>query len=396
MLLLLESVCKWAARIGIGLGCVIVGTLCHHHLGLASAAVPVLSVAGLDDPSMLCHPPGEAGFRIPCTLGTASSGDWIPTTITPVPPRDEGAHTIGASNFPFICDQRWADHHNISVTGLRPLWHWCPESCRLPAFRKLDFCDAVRSRDITGFLVVGDSLNRLFMTTLAMALRSERLPDQSDKISAGGEAYLACGGALRLKFVRNDILRVQNMSDDNSCATEGKINICQSFMPYLDAGQGYNAVVVNSGAHYIDDDAYVVSMTVAADAISARMREAHADSSLMLFRNTVPGSPDCDNFEGSPPLELGEAESIVASASNKEPEEEYKPGVFKYNWADLKRHNALAEPIFAARGFVLLDVYTPTVRRFDSHIGGADCLHYCIPGPIDHWIRLLQLALTTS
>ncbi|CAM9163499.1 unnamed protein product [Phaeothamnion confervicola] len=344
---------------------------------LASAVPPIFNV-GVDDPSnSLCDPPGEADLRSLCELSTASSGRWIPTTITPIPPGYGGAPD---ADYQTDCDGKWAAGHDVSVTGPRPLWHWCPDSCHLPAFHPQLFCYAAHQRNVTGVLTVGDSLNRLFSTTLATALSAERLQHQNDEIEHGGEAYLACGGALRLKFVRNDILRVDD-SDTSECH-----DICQQFLPYLEADQGYNAVVVNSGAHYLEDSAYIAHMMAAADVISAGMREAHPDgSSFMMFRNTVPGSPYCDMFKFSPPLEPFVAESRIADrwATNDWP----------YHWEMFKRHNDLAEPIFAGKGFTVMDAYTPTVQRFDSHQGGFDCLHYCIPGPIDHWIRLLQLAL---
>lgn len=37
----------------------------------------------------------------------------------------------------------------------------------------------------------------------------------------------------------------------------------------------------------------------------------------------------------------------------------------------------------------LLDAYTPTIVRADMHGTQGDGAHYCIPGPVDHWITLL-------
>lgn len=49
----------------------------------------------------------------------------------------------------------------------------------------------------------------------------------------------------------------------------------------------------------------------------------------------------------------------------------------------------LLEEAFAeADGWTLLDAYGPTILRADSH-AGEDGLHYCVPGPIDHWVTLL-------
>lgn len=48
-----------------------------------------------------------------------------------------------------------------------------------------------------------------------------------------------------------------------------------------------------------------------------------------------------------------------------------------------------------------MDAYTPGVMRADAHVGmrangRKDCLHYCVPGPIDHWIVLLYNMLLAN
>ena len=44
-----------------------------------------------------------------------------------------------------------------------------------------------------------------------------------------------------------------------------------------------------------------------------------------------------------------------------------------------------------------LDVATPTSLRPDGHHllpdGTRDCGEYCAPGPVDHWVALLQNVL---
>ena len=37
----------------------------------------------------------------------------------------------------------------------------------------------------------------------------------------------------------------------------------------------------------------------------------------------------------------------------------------------------------------VFDVYNMTALRSDGHRGGADCLHYAFPGPIDWWNHFL-------
>lgn len=90
-------------------------------------------------------------------------------------------------------------------------------------------------------------------------------------------------------------------------------------------------------------------------------------------------------FEG--PVDLDVALALVDAAP-----ESYKFRTFHDN-------NRLLEEAFLgdpSDGWWLIDSYTPTVLRPDLHRGGADCLHYCIPGPVDHWVRLLYNVLLVA
>lgn len=78
-----------------------------------------------------------------------------------------------------------------------------------------------------------------------------------------------------------------------------------------------------------------------------------------------------------------------------------------FDWDTFQDRNAVLEDAFlspegsggGSGSWQLLDAYSPTLLRADSHIGGRDCLHYCAPGPADHWVVLLYnmlLVATTS
>lgn len=74
-----------------------------------------------------------------------------------------------------------------------------------------------------------------------------------------------------------------------------------------------------------------------------------------------------------------------------------------YHWKDFHAYNEILEEAFLNKSvheWVLLDAYSPTILRADSHPGEAgaalDCLHYCMPGPVDHWVRLLYNVLVVD
>lgn len=90
-------------------------------------------------------------------------------------------------------------------------------------------------------------------------------------------------------------------------------------------------------------------------------------------------------FEG--PVDIDVALSLVAAA----PEE--------YQYSSFVQYNTLIENAFLGNpgnGWRLLDAYTPTVLRPDMHFGNLDCLHYCVPGPSHHWVRLLYNMLLAA
>lgn len=61
----------------------------------------------------------------------------------------------------------------------------------------------------------------------------------------------------------------------------------------------------------------------------------------------------------------------------------------EYKWPTFKTGNDHVQGAFEADGWQVLDAYALTVLRPDSHIGGRDCLHYCVPGPADQWATML-------
>lgn len=78
------------------------------------------------------------------------------------------------------------------------------------------------------------------------------------------------------------------------------------------------------------------------------------------------------------PVEYDVAASLAAAAPER------------FGWKTIGAKNVLLKEAFSAeKGWILLDAYSPTVLRADMHIGGKDCLHYCMPGPTNNWVTLL-------
>lgn len=154
----------------------------------------------------------------------------------------------------------------------------------------------------------------------------------------------------------------------------------QYFLPWMSLIRtwGMRAVVLNRGAHYTPtaefEEQLELTMLV--------LRKRYPDL-LIMYRATAPGHDKCEGMEV--PLE-----SPQDGAS------------LPYNWGEMHRQNLAAKRIVEKYGGVYIDIEPMTVLRGDGHRGHVrklrgwvhDCLHYCNPGPVDEWNRLLQNALS--
>ncbi|CAI5515036.1 unnamed protein product [Closterium sp. Naga37s-1] len=118
------------------------------------------------------------------------------------------------------------------------------------------------------------------------------------------------------------------------------------------------AIVLNRGAHYTEDEQLVSELNATLSAI-----RAVAPRVLLIYRNTPPGHAHCKHH--SKPLRYRQDAAQLP-----------------HHWGDFGRQNELARRVDTATGL-----------RPDGHVmlkdGRADCLHYCLPGPADTWVRML-------
>lgn len=101
---------------------------------------------------------------------------------------------------------------------------------------------------------------------------------------------------------------------------------------------------------------------------------------VLMWRSTPPGHPKC--HRRNRPLR-----APLDPAALPHP----------FSWDKFAAQNDLARALVEEVGGIYLDVAYATSLRPDGHFwhldGTPDCLHYCSPGPVDHWVNLLYNAL---
>jgi len=267
-----------------------------------------------------------------------------------------------------VCDN---GHSRTAVT--RRDWEWSCAPPELP-FSPEVFC-ANLDRLGGGLLFIGDSLSRLHAVTLAAMLNGTETVSwkfSGDVISdKRQDRWDICEQRLKLGFVRNDLLAVTS-ADCKACnairSGRRRSHICE---PWANSAllKDFSVFVLNSGAHTVNESWYESNIRNAAKYLVVEAPH----SSLLLYRDTVPGHGGCEaHFHDDPLRNVSGAEAYVKG----------------HPWYDgggtsqtFKRRNELANQVFGGSGVQHRPTYGPTLMRLDSHISARDCLHYCVPGP---------------
>ena len=65
-----------------------------------------------------------------------------------------------------------------------------------------------------------------------------------------------------------------------------------------------------------------------------------------------------------------------------------------YGWRNVYGHHRLDQDLMAGLGVPYLNTFVATSMRPGGRLHPLDCNHFCLPGPLDEWTRLLLAFLT--
>ncbi|KAF1800999.1 hypothetical protein V8B55DRAFT_1530803 [Mucor lusitanicus] len=257
------------------------------------------------------------------------------------------------------CDRKYK---KSGGTGLRPAVRYTWKSqCDMINVDAQHWCQVLRGRHL---LLVGDlvqyQLHELFLDTLrdGPAVCFGELNCKDHTVCEEPET--------RLRYLRNDILSVRRKMDQNH--GHPTANVIEWPFTSSSIMRGYPVVILNRAPVIESDEKFIKGLIETLRV----MRKANPNA-LVLYRSTGIGHPFCD--DATEPL----ARPLDDSYLKKLP----------HGWSELERRNAMAREIVEAAGGVFIDLARLTNVRPDGHIGGQDCLRYCIPGPLDSWAQIL-------
>ncbi|TKW20648.1 hypothetical protein SEVIR_4G103800v4 [Setaria viridis] len=327
------------------------------------------------------------------------------------------------------CDVK--DSHNCIRNG-RPDtgyldWQWQPAGCHLPAFDAKAFLSAARGKHVA---LVGDSMARNQAQSLACLLAAEfphrvvyRDPDypRSRKPDLWRWAFPSHGVTVSFYWApflaratgkaRNDTLP-QNVNHVHLDAPDDRWGADADTMDVVVLGTGHwplnGAIYYNNGeviGHHAHDE-----LDPATDIGYARpMRMAYRTA---LDRLSSGGRPRTVVLATLSPGHKYEGDTLATMCPRKKP---YREGEQELRDLDRELVGLVYEEAEAARArngegsatkVEVLDVTKLAIMRPDGHPGAymhrdpfahevqpwmaADCVHFCLPGPVDTFNEILQ------
>lgn len=234
----------------------------------------------------------------------------------------------------------------------------CPEP--LGAFDPADFCSSLAAFDRPGILMVGDSLQEHSFISLLASLPGTRSCSISGLLHSCWAIIPCPGRIVPLHFIRNDYLLWYEKDLD----AYGNPDTAHPWSRKLSrVGSPFGILIINRGAHYRP----TLQVLSELEATFLRLKQVRPDL-LVIFRTTSPGHVNCT------------ADAV--------PVAEQPPIGAIYDWNKFPDQNVAVRKMIADKfpSTFVLDIERPTRMRPDGHRSTIrDCLHYCIPGPLDFW-----------
>ncbi|CAO3578828.1 unnamed protein product [Absidia cylindrospora] len=307
----------------------------------------------------------EARQRIDCW----TQGQWV-SASAPKPKTQLIQHI--QDPLYSTCDKRFYKTHSPEVLRPETQYEWKPSgggdndcSRVLPKPSPPQWCHVLNGRHI---LLVGDlvqyQLHELFLDSL-----------RDGPTVCFGELnckdHTLCSNVdTRLRYLRNDILADNRKHVNNNGIMSGSI-VAWPFVP-SNVLKMYSILILNRSPVVEDDDTFINSLI----STLAYIRRTVPDI-LIIYRSSGIGHPFCDDSDK--PLER----PLTDDEKRRLP----------FGWAESERRDAMAREIVEQAGGVFVDLAALVETRPDGHVGGHDCLRYCIPGPLDAWMDVLYQAL---
>lgn len=241
------------------------------------------------------------------------------------------------------CDAR--DNTRTKVTQ-RERYEWEPLTCDLIPWNATQFCELLGNRTL---LLVGDSTMQQTGAALASRITYDAAPMK------GCAPQVAIGRINKFGHDKNQV---------------DAINHIRAVKPDI--------LIVNTGAHFLTHTEFEHDV-VRLKALQQEVRTSFPDKNItMIWKTMNPGHVSCSQTSNGP------LNTVWNHHHSRED---------LYQWYLFPHQDTFAKHYVRSElGMKVIDM-SPLYYRQDAH---SDCLHYCMPGPVDLFSVLLLNMLYTK
>ncbi|OVA01924.1 PMR5 N-terminal domain [Macleaya cordata] len=339
-----------------------------------------------------------------------SIGDWVPNPSGPIY-TNESCHIIHT-------------HQNCMTNGRPNLgylyWKWKPRDCELPRFNAERFLELMRNKS---WAFIGDSISRNHVQSLLCILSKVEAADlvyHDDSYPSDRWNFPSYNFTLSVIW-SPFLLKAATFEDINGVSSgDIQLHLDELDKKWTDQYQSFDYVVISGGKWFLKAAIYYENNTITGCnycpgknltefgpeiAYRRALKQAFNfivssnHSSIVLFRTTTP-----EHFENAAWNNGGTCKRTVP----------FKEEEISLKDIDTKFHNIELEEFEKAKTLgsgkrlklKFLDTTHLSLLRPDGHPGPYrhfhpfekdknakvqnDCLHWCLPGPIDSWSDLVM------
>jgi hypothetical protein len=275
------------------------------------------------------------------------------------------------------------------INFLRPWvdWRWTAPSADIKCQSNLQEMYNMTQADMCNvsnglsFLFVGDSLTFQMYSSFSLLLGEQRPEEEHQAAQHTSLRMLVplCNGTVLASFIRSDFL--SNSTNQSVSA---------SWRSY---SKNFDVLVLNRGIHV----KRTIDLLGEIKELAAWLtRDSPAQEQLVFWRSTVPGHRACERI-------LRPLPAAYIPRTHKKYQWELVPGQNAASRYVLEEafmsSNLNGSSLHQPRRLYFVDAEGVSNRRADRHQlkrkkrGNSDCLHYCLPGPVDDWNRVFLFKL---
>ncbi|KAI8329881.1 PC-esterase [Choanephora cucurbitarum] len=298
----------------------------------------------------------------------------------------------------FLIDVIDVQNLQLNLTEVKPYYSWQPDDCAVLSFRPRDLSRHFADHPI---LLVGDSITQLMFESMWCLLGQDLMAQNSNTQLSGGDTNMWVSQLVHRErtetqpnvtvgYIRSDYLvKLDDFSLIKPNEGEGyQIGVGSNF-PWVHALPRFKYIMINTGPHWHPDlkwgpnkdrkellKAFRLAMQKVLNYLKQHVRE----DQRVWVRGSPYGHAQCSQYT-SPSLEPVKPTG--------------QPG--EYEWDMLEKFDLVWKDLIERENDPRFHFFNVSLSnsRGDAHsMPDHDCLHTCLPGPVDDWNKLLYHEIT--